>query len=67
MYDFHKAKGESGKAFYHPSFQRGQKHLMKNIRRKATTLIVDAMQSKSESITSQSINELVSTLSYLLA
>jgi hypothetical protein len=67
MYDFHKAKGESGKVFYHPNFQRDQRHLMKNIKRKATTLIVDLMQSKPESIIPQSVNELVFVAYYILA
>eukprot|EP00826_Nyctotherus_ovalis_P026674 TRINITY_DN2081_c0_g1_i11.p1 TRINITY_DN2081_c0_g1~~TRINITY_DN2081_c0_g1_i11.p1 ORF type:complete len:240 (+),score=70.30 TRINITY_DN2081_c0_g1_i11:447-1166(+) len=63
MYDFHKAKGQSGKVFHHPNFQRDKRHLMKHIKRKAaTSLVPDTVQSKSESITSQNVNELLDVL-----
>lgn len=63
MYDFHKAKGQSGKVFYHPNFQRDKRHLMKNIKRKATTTTInDPVQNKPESISQQNVNELVGLL-----
>ena len=37
MYDFHKHRSSSQqKLFYHPSFQKGRIHLLKNIRRKSS-------------------------------
>jgi len=38
MYDFHKSRASNNEQiFSHPSFQRGKKELLKNIKRKTTT------------------------------
>jgi len=53
MYDFHKTKDASGKVFFHPNFIRDQKHLLKQIKRKATTNTITepVAQGETENIT----------------